>query len=297
MDAVMPCRILQWVVIGGLLGAVPASCWWETGHRVTARLAASHLTPAARTRVARILKVEDTPEAVADGLAAASTWADETKAETKTAMWHYIDLALQDEKSDIPARCRNGDCITGRIHLFAAQLASQTANAAVSELDALRYLVHFVGDIHQPLHAVSDADLGGNCEHVDPPIDTAENLHGVWDGAIVNAVQMSDRELAADLERNLQSFPAELRQQLAGGNENDWAWESHKLAIRDIYERLSIPREPVIFPRNCQEAPAAVANLTLHHLERSYLDEMKPVVREQLTKAGLRLARLLNEQM
>ena len=279
-----------------LLCTTPAFGWWETGHRVIARIAAAELTPASRTRVARILNVPDSPDAVSDALAAASTWADETKAETKTGAWHYIDLALQDQKSDILERCRDNNCVTARIRLFAIQLSSHPGSAPVSELDALRYLVHFVGDLHQPLHAVSDADLGGNCEHVEPPIDTAKNLHALWDGAIVNAVNPSERELAADLERNFASFTPQLRSDLAAGNQDDWAWESHKLAIKDIYERLSIPTEPVLFPASCQVAPLAVSNLTLH-IDSSYMDDMKPVVREQLTKAGLRLARLLNESL
>ncbi len=279
-----------------LLVARPAYPWWETGHRTVARLAAAHLTAAARTRIARILNVPDSPDAVADALSAASTWADDTKAETKTGAWHFIDLALQDDKSDMPERCKDDNCVTARIRLFAAQLSSHTPSSPASELDALRYLVHFVGDVHQPLHAISDADLGGNCEHVDPPVATAKNLHAVWDGAIVNALGESDRDLAADLDRNLQSFSPQLRADLALGTQDDWAWESHKLAIKDIYEKLSIPTEPVIFPANCQAAPLAVSNLTLH-LQTSYLDDMKPVVREQLTKAGLRLARLLNEEL
>ncbi len=276
-----------------LLCSTPAFGWWETGHRTVARLATLHLTPAAQTRVAAILNVADTPDAVADALAVASTWPDETKAETKTGAWHFIDLALQDQKSDIPTRCQDDNCVTARIHIFAAQLSSSDTHPPVGQLDALRYLVHFVADLHQPLHAVSDADLGGNCEHIDPPIETAKNLHAIWDGAIVNAVNRSDRELAADLEHNLQSFSPQFKADLGTGDENDWAWESHKLAIKDIYQKFAIPTEPVIFPHSCQDAPLAVANLTLH-LENAYLDDMKPVVREQLTKAGLRLAALLN---
>ncbi|MBV8864430.1 MAG: S1/P1 nuclease [Acidobacteriaceae bacterium] len=261
-----------------------------------ARVAAAHLTPGTRSRVAHILQVPDNPDAVADALAVASTWADETRAQTKTGEWHYVDLALQDDKSDIPERCQNDNCITARIRLSALQLSKHDSSGPITDLDALRYLVHLVGDIHQPLHAVSDADLGGNCEHVDPPIETARNLHAVWDGAIVNAVNPSDRDFAADLDRNLHSFSPQLQADLALGNQDDWAWESHKLAIKDIYQKLSLPIEPVIFPKNCQEAPLAVSNLTLH-LQSSYVDDMKPVVREQLTKGGLRLARLLNESL
>lgn len=279
-----------------LLLPAPARCWWETGHRVVARLAAAHLTPPARTRIARILNVADSPEAVADALAVASTWADETKAATKTGAWHFIDLALQDSRANIPERCPHDDCVTARIHSFAMQLAAPTPSTSASQLDALRYVVHLVGDLHQPLHAVSDADLGGNCEHVDPPVETATNLHAVWDGAIVSRLGRSDRELAAGLDRNLQSSSQSSRTALAAGSENDWAWESHQLAIADVYQKLSIPTEPVLFPHSCPEAPLAVSNLTLH-LSADYLEAMEPVVREQLTKAGLRLARLLNETL
>jgi hypothetical protein len=284
------------ILIASLLHGHLAYGWWETGHRTVARLAVLHLTPAARTRLARILNVADTPDAVSDALSAASTWADDTKAETKTGSWHFIDLALQDDKSDISARCKNDNCITARIRLFAAQLSSHTPSAPSSELDALRYLVHFVGDIHQPLHAISDADLGGNCERVDPPVGTAENLHAVWDGAIVNSLGESDRDLTADLDRNSQTLSQQLRTDLASGTQDDWAWESHKLAMKTVYQMLSIPTEPVIFPTSCQQAPAAISNRTIH-LPTSYINEMRPIVREQLTKAGLRLARLLNESL
>ena len=110
----------------------------------------------------------------------------------------------------------------------------------------------------------------------------------------MNAFNLSDRDLAANLERNLESFTPELRSDLALGNEDDWAWESHKLAIKEIYTRLMIPTEPVLFPHSCQEAPLAIANLTFT-LPAFYINDMKPIVQEQLTKAGLRLARLLNE--
>jgi len=265
------------------LASFPCFGWWETGHRTVARIAAAHLTPAARARVARILNVADTPTAVSDGLALASTWADETKAQTKTGSWHYIDLAIQDTPAEIPARCLHDDCATLRIRLFAHP----------KDLDQLRYLVHLVGDLHQPLHAISNADLGGNCEHVSPPVETATNLHAVWDGAIVNSLGLSDHDLAKSLDQKLVSFGRDAASQLAAGTETDWTWESHELAIR-LYRELGVPTQPVLFPHGCREAPAAVANLTFH-LDASYIQEMQPVVREQLLKAGLRLAKMLNE--
>lgn len=289
-------RLLSLFLTACLLSPFSAYGWWETGHQVVARIAADHLTPAARTRIARLLEVPDTPAAVADALAKASTWADETKNETKTGEWHYIDLTLQDHKSDIPERCKDDNCAPARIRLFAAQLASHKSDSRWSDADALRFVVHFVGDIHQPLHTIDDADLGGNCELLDPPVDKVRNLHALWDGEIVNAIDPNDKSLAATLENAIETLTPARQQELARGNQDDWVWESHELAETDIYQRLHIPTEPVEFPATCKDAPLAIQDLRLH-IDTAYIDEMKPVVRDQLEKAGLRLAKLLNETL
>jgi hypothetical protein len=216
------------------------------------------------------------------------------KNETKTGEWHYIDLTLQDRKSDIPLRCKDDNCAPARIRLFAAQLSSHTPGAKWSEQDALRFLVHFVGDIHQPMHAISDADLGGNCERLDPPVETAKNLHALWDGGIINAMDVDDRALAGSLEQEIRSMSEARQTAIATGNPDDWTWESHQLAMQDIYYKLHIPIEPPIFPANCDEAPAAITDFH-PQIDALYVDSMKPVMRDQLIKAGLRLAKLLND--
>ncbi len=183
--------------------------------------------------------------------------------------------------------------------MFAEQLAGHPANPANtrwSQLDALRYLVHLVGDIHQPLHAISDADLGGNCEQLDPPVGRAKNLHALWDGEIVNEINTSDRALAEELETSIEEFSSHHQRVLAEGKEDDWVWESHEIALRDIYRRLHIPVEPVEFPASCAVAPAEITSLKLD-IPAFYISEMKPIIREQLMKGGLRLARLLNESL
>ncbi|MGA8026518.1 MAG: S1/P1 nuclease [Bryobacteraceae bacterium] len=276
-----------------LLSPFSAYGWWETGHQAVARIAAAHLTPAVRARIATLLGVPNTTETVADGLAKASTWADETKNETNTGAWHYIDLTLQDRKSDIPERCKDDNCAPARIRLFAAQLSSGTPNPPWSELDALRFVIHLVGDVHQPLHTISDADLGGNCELLDPPVGQAKNVHSLWDGEIVNEMEADSKTLAAHLE---QDIPIQEIRRLSQGNQNDWVWESHELAEADIYRPLRIPTEPVMFPASCKDAPQAITDLKLH-IGSAYVSEMKPVVGSQILKAGLRLARLLNESL
>jgi hypothetical protein len=289
-------RSLAVTSVALLLLSSSASAWWEDGHRIVARLAAAHLTPAARTRIAHILEVADTPDAVADALAVASTWADETKGQTGTGSWHFIDLTLTDTPADFSRRCPDDNCAPARIHIFASELRSHQRDQRWSELDELRYLIHLMGDIHQPLHAASDADEGGNCELLSAPIDKAKNLHALWDGAIIAEMGGDARSLAESLEKDIVALHGSERERLAAGTINEWTWQSHEVAVRDIYQKLHVPLEPAIFPSSCGNAPADIRNF--HPvIDGLYIDSMKPVVRAQLTRAGLRLARLLNESM
>jgi len=282
---------LSWLVV-----PFPAQCWWEQGHQVVARIAVRHLTPAAQLRISGILDVTNTPEAVADALAAASIWADQVKADTGTGNWHYIDLTLQDGRENIPQRCENDDCVTARIRLFAAQLKvhDPDSDSRWSDQDALRFLVHFVGDLQQPLHASSDADQGGNCETLSPAVDEAKNLHALWDGALVNALGADDKTLASELETEIGALSDDQRSDFGGGDENDWAWESHRLATVNIYKRFEIPKEDIVFPASCSQAPDEIRAMAIH-VDDAYMEAMKPIVREQLIKGGLRLARMLND--
>ncbi len=165
-----------------------------------------------------------------------------------------------------------------------------------SDLDALRYLVHLVADIHQPLHTISNADLGGNCEHVDPAVGNANNLHALWDGALVDALNLNSKSLARELESSIEQLPAAEQAEIAAGTQDDWVWESHDVALNSVYRALNVPVEPIEFPANCNVAPQAITTLTFE-IGNRYIDGMKPVVRQQLVRAGLRLARLLNESL
>lgn len=261
-----------------------------------ARIAAAHLTAAARIRIAKILNVPASVDSIADALAQGSTWADEIKKDTHTDNWHFVDLAIQDSRADIAKRCKDDDCVVARVRLFTAQLTAQKADGRWSELDALRFLVHFIGDVHQPLHAISDADLGGNCERIDPPINEAKSIHGLWDGGIVNALEASDTTLASRIDSYIASLSEGERKDFSSGTMEDWTWESHELARKVIYARLGIPTEPVSFPNGCAEAPTEITGFKAP-VDSLYVDDMKPIVRDQLAKAGLRLARVLNESL
>jgi hypothetical protein len=279
-----------------LLLPFPAQCWWEEGHQVIARIAVRHLTPAALARVSEILEVDNTPESIANAMAAASVWADQVKTDTGTGNWHFLNLTLQDSRSNMAERCPEDDCATARIGLFAAQLKANDpdADSAWSDQDALRFLIHLVGDLHQPLHAISDADEGGNCELLDEPVEQAKNLHAVWDGPLVSRMGADDTALAAQLDTEIAALSDDQRSDFSSGDQNDWAWESHRLAIGNIYKRLHIPKQDIAFPDTCAQAPDEIRELHIQ-IDEDYLDAMQPIVRDQLKKAGLRLAALLNE--
>jgi hypothetical protein len=207
-------------------------------------------------------------------------------------------MCIRDWKSDMAKRCKDDNCAPARLRLFAAQLAAKTTpqDSHWSDLDALRFVVHLAGDIHQPLHAISDADQGGNCERLDPPVGRAKTVHALWDGEIVNSMGEGNEALAADLNRQIESWSTKRQQALAAGKPEDWAWESHTLALKFVYKRLHIPKEPVEFPAPCNAAPAEIAARTWR-IPQGYVQAMQTIVRAQLEKAGLRLARLLNESL
>ncbi len=279
-----------------LIFPTPAQCWWEEGHQVVARIAAQHLTAAARRNVSQLLEVEDTPEVVANAMAVASIWADQVKADTGTSNWHFINLTLQDSRANIGDRCANDDCAVARVRLFAAQLKANDpdADSRFSDEDALRFLVHLVGDLHQPLHASSDADQGGNCEALDSAVDDAKNVHALWDGPLVSRMGVDDTALAAELDKEIADMPDGQRADFSAGGAEDWAWEAHRLAVVNVYKRLAIPKEDVAFPDTCAQAPDEIRETSVE-VDEKYMDDMQPIVRDQLKKAGLRLARLLNE--
>lgn len=274
--------------------AVPGFSWWAPGHRTVARIAASRLTPAVRERIGEILGVRDTPGAVAQAMADASVWADQTKDLTHTGEWHFINLTLQDGRDALSERCPGENCVTVRIEIFRDQLAGHK-RTGLSDADALRYLIHLVGDVHQPLHAASNADLGGNCERISP-FTHADSLHALWDGGIVWAIEPDDRRLADNINHYIARLSPRERDRWSRGNPETWTWESHEIALHDIYQRLHAPVEPAVFPGSCRTAPEEIRRFR-PAIDSLYINDMKPIVRDQLAKAGLRLARLLNHTL
>ena len=200
-----------------------------------------------------------------------------------TAPWHFIDICLQDRRIDVPARCPGGNCVTGKIDEFSRRLKEGNYDRWGAAGD-LAFLIHFVGDIHQPLHAANDADRGGNCVLVDsqPP---ARNLHDAWDTTIV-------RRLEEERFRKPETTARKLEQTYAGekaldawipGHTDDIAWESNQIARSDIYATLQIPIEPCDPPPLCSNEPECRSEFGLHGPRRC---DRGPSARESRIQAG-----------
>ena len=174
-----------------MLCPVAAWAWGFDGHKIIAVVAADNLTPSAASHVAEILGVPSDKRSIATAMEAASIRPDTVfrDEDTRTARWHYIDICLQDRRSDVAARCPGGNCVTAKIDEYTKRLKEKHYDRWGAAGD-LAFLIHFVGDIHQPLHAANDADRGGNCVSVDSS-SRAKDLHAVWDTTLVRRLEYS----------------------------------------------------------------------------------------------------------
>jgi hypothetical protein len=154
------------IVFAVLLCPISAWGWGNDGHKIVAIIAADNLTQAAQSHVANILGVPADQTATAMEAASIRPDSEFREEDASTKPWHFIDICLQERRTDVPGRCPGGNCVTGKIDEYSRRLKEGNYDRWGAAGD-LAFLVHFVGDIHQPLHAANDADLGGNCVMVD----------------------------------------------------------------------------------------------------------------------------------
>jgi len=284
-----------------LAGYLPrANAWGNEGHEVIGRIAGALLEPAVRDRVNAILASDTSGLTPDTGIGPESIWADHYRDSDRdttqqryrgTRNWHFVDLEL--EHADLAAACfgrptlapgvaaSSGpaeDCIVDKIQEFRAELGNPLTPPE-ERLLALQFLLHLVGDIHQPLHACDDHDQGGNARHVTGPGLRGGNLHHDWDVEFVARLGSDPVALAAALVAEI--TPA-ARQRL-GDDDLDperWALESYALAREHVYLPLGAP------------GPDGRTLLTA-----AYIDDATAVVRLQLLRAGVRLAALLNQAL
>lgn len=239
-----------------LLSAWPALAWGPEGHRIVGEIAAEHLTPTAQAAVARLLAGE--PEPTLPGVA---NWADETRT-PETGPLHYVNMPKGDCHYTPQRDCPGGHCVVGGIEHAVAVLKNPGANADEQRI-ALKNLVHFVGDVHQPLHAGLAEDRGGNSVKLHWH-DKESNLHRLWDSDLITQIEPDWQRYAARLA------PLAPRTDLVTLDPADWAIAS-----------CTIAQSPGFYP-------------DASSVGEPYLMQWRGTVDQELNFAGLRLAAWLN---
>lgn len=236
-----------------------SSDWGPTGHRTIGEIAEKHLTKKAKKQIEDLLQGQ--------GLAFVSTFGDEIKSDDKYDKfytWHYVNFPF-DTKYENSKKDKNGDIVTGIAHCI--KVLKDENSSEEDKVFYLKFLVHLIGDLHQPLHVGRKEDKGGNdiklLWHY-----KKTNLHRVWDSDMIEFYNMSYSELS----NNTRGLSKAQVEQIAQGSILDWTYESQKLA-KKIYKSAK-PDEKLSY---------------------RYSYEHFDLVRSQLQKSGIRLAKVLND--
>jgi hypothetical protein len=244
-----------------------AHAWGPEGHRIVAELAQRHLSPAAEAQVERLLAPEHTRR-----LADIANWADDIQDDpSQQALWkatrslHYINFGDRDCAYQPPRDCRGGRCVVEGLAHYVAVLGDRNQGEDARR-EALMFVVHLVGDMHQPLHAGYRPDKGGNTYQVQFRGEGG-NLHRVWDSGMLRTRRLDWQDYAQRLDaRGRVALTPVTDAPFAA-----WAEESCRLT-RDIY-------------------PDG------HTVGAAYVEAELPLAEQRLRQAGQRLAELLNRTL
>ncbi len=235
--------------------------WGKTGHRIVGEIAERQLTEEVKEKVYDLLDGES--------LASVSTWADEMRSNPEFdafAKWHYVNLPLDVEYPDADVADEN---VVTIIERAITVLKSPSADKKMKKF-YLKYLVHLVGDVHQPMHTGRYEDYGGSKIYLKfkgrKGSDKKTNLHVLWDTDLIDDFKMSYTEWSTHLQNKFR------KKKVDQSNVLEWTFESHWWA-RDIYN-------------NTKEGD---------NLSYDYVYKYQPVLEKRLYYAGVRLGNLINE--
>lgn len=256
-----------------VLAAGRTHAWGPVGHHLVARIALTRMSEPARAAAKAILGDDD--------FVTSATWADDVRqARPETYNWHFVDIPYGEARYDAARDCKaadRGDCVIAAITRLRAKLAD-AATPALERREALKFIIHFVGDLHEPLHTIDNHDKGGNDVRVIADAGRLTNLHAMWDSGIMNGRHLDEQTYAAMLLSNLDEHP--LSPSELQDNVVSWSEASHKIAEDVVYKypqfvKDETPKEPIT-------------------LDQAYLKRAEPIIDRQLQLAGARLAVLLN---
>lgn len=233
--------------------------WGKTGHRAIGKIAEDYLKGKTKRKLAKLLDGQS--------LALVSTFGDDIKSDkrySKFYTWHYVNMPFGVKYED-SEKNPNGDLVTGIE--TCKRIILDKSSSKEDKIFYLKFLVHLIGDLHQPMHVGRAEDKGGNTYQV-RWFDDGTNLHSVWDSKMINHYQMTYSELGINTDK----ISKEQVKYLQKGTIADWTNETQKLAIK-IYGSAEIGE----------------------NLGYAYMYKNFELVRSQLQKGGIRLAKVLND--
>lgn len=302
-------------------GSSQALAWGCEGHRAVAIIAQRLLSSSQASRVRAVLMAAPVdpalprfcPPVPTDVIADVATWADDFRdIEPQTAVWHFIDFprSLGANTADHLPFCPNGDCIIGAIVKQFNVL--RTSTDPTLKANALRFIIHFLGDLHQPLHTISNGDRGGNCVPITYFTQAPQegdngsfrpNLHNVWDTETIRRLMNNEGLVDAQALANRaagSSLPASVAPLTPTTTRiRSWARGSNAVARMVTYGLLPVnpPMEPASAARiaSCSDNNQVSHRMAQLHetIAESYEQGSVPVILRQLRLAGQRLASVL----
>lgn len=272
--------LLQCILVLALIVPAPAHAWGFYGHRVTAQIALANVSPATRAKIARLIRTEallGTPGCRLKSLEDASVWPDCVREDYwrwgYTFAWHYRTTPIC-EAYNPRSNCSGGNCVTAQIERNHRILADESLPAHI-RLQALAFMVHFAGDVHQPLHSGDKEDRGGNDRKATYGIVPGLNLHSIWDSAL------AERAITSGESPIVRRYTEQETAELTGGSAADWGQESWQIA-RDF-----------LYPNAFNGDPCAGDLPMETALTQQDIVEAAPIARRRVQQAGLRIAALI----
>ena len=305
------CTIVLACLLLVVWSVAPGRAWGPVGHRVVARIAASQLTKAANEKVAKILDL-DKPSArdIAEALADAAIWPDSVARDKfpDSQAWHFIDLGVKPDAQKDGALWASDSTAFAKLVKYFASVKRGDKDELEPESD-LNFLVHLVGDIHQPLHSATNQDRGGNCLFI--TFQTIEGVasargkfhHEMDSGILEDRRDGNDRVIARQLLRDSRDkIVAETKRAHdnlvldSAKTIRAWIEESHSLAVTELYGKLKPPVPRFVTAHvssDCHDAAPVFKGKTWK-LEKNDTNRLAQLIDQQLVMAGARLAALLN---
>ena len=265
------------IVFAAFLCLLPASAysWGIEGHSIVAELAWLRLNDRERAVAGVLLRAADL-----EPFSKIGSWADEYRAgHRKTGPWHYVDIPYDALTYDPVRDCPDDKCVVGKIQTYRAILSDRSRSDA-ERGTALAFLVHFIGDVHQPLHASDRNDKGGSAIQVrflggSDHGGRKANLHSVWDSLLVDATFPKPFDgTAVTLNAEV---TAKQEAEWCGSEPAIWANESHRFARDFVYSGIN--------------------KVDVNTIDARYVEGAKSLISTQFKRAGVRSACLIAQSL